>query len=100
MIIADRGFGDLWTLVERKFHGTLASNLFKYGTGGWQVQNAVNYLKTRKKNPCYKVVMCDKNDEIVHLPTSLMVGIANELKGMRSLKVKNTDIDSISEKMA
>ena len=35
MVLADRGFCDLWTLVDRKFHGRLAVELFKFGTGAW-----------------------------------------------------------------
>jgi hypothetical protein len=35
MIIADRGFCDLWTLAEEKFYGKFASIFFKYGSGGW-----------------------------------------------------------------
>jgi len=80
MIIADRGFSDLWTLAERKFYGKMATSLFKFGSLGWQVHNAYNYLKCKRDdNQCYKVVLCDKNDEIVTLHTSLMIGIANEL---------------------
>ena len=36
MVIADRGMDNLWTLIDYKFHGRLAANFFKYGTGGWQ----------------------------------------------------------------
>ena len=85
MVIVDRGFDNLWTLVERKFHGTLAANLFKYGSGGWNVQNAYEYLKPSESN-CYKVVMCDKSDDIVLLPTSQMVGIANEIYALKTQK--------------
>ena len=35
MVLADRGFGDLWTLIDDKFHGKLAVEFFKYGTRGW-----------------------------------------------------------------
>lgn len=80
MIIADRGFCDLWTLAEKKFFSPLAVPLIKYGTGGWQAQNAYNMLETSKKDKgCYKVVMCDKSDEIIDLHCSLMVGMANEI---------------------
>ena len=37
MIIADRGFCDLWTLTEKKFYGEIAKSVVKYGTLGWQV---------------------------------------------------------------
>ena len=44
MIIADRGFCDLWTLADLKFHGKFASKLFKFGSGGWQANNSYNFL--------------------------------------------------------
>jgi len=44
MIIADRGFCDLWTLADKKFYGKIASSMLKQASG-WQVQNAYNYLK-------------------------------------------------------
>lgn len=79
MVIADRGFCDLWTLAEKKFHSKISSSLIKYGTLGWQVQNAYNYLKSSYDQGCYKLIMCDKDDEIIDLNCSLMVGVANEI---------------------
>jgi hypothetical protein len=35
MVIADRGFSDLWTLADKKFHSTISSQLIKFGTLGW-----------------------------------------------------------------
>jgi hypothetical protein len=79
-MIGDRGFCDLWTLADKKFYGEIAISLFKFGTGGWQANNAWNYLKQGdEKKKCYKIVMCDINDEIVGVQCSLMAGIANEL---------------------
>ena len=49
MIIADRGFCDLWTLADKKFYSDVAIPLIKYGTGGWQAQNAYNMLKIPNK---------------------------------------------------
>ena len=81
MIIADRGFCDLWTLAEKKFYGPTAAQLLKQFSFGWQVQNGYNYLKGHLTPGVhsYKVVMCDLNDEIIDVQTSLMVGIAREL---------------------
>jgi hypothetical protein len=28
---------------------------------------------------CYKLILCDKNDEIIGLSCSLMLGVANEV---------------------
>ena len=79
MVIADRGFCDLWTLAEKKFHGKIARSVFKWATGGWQGCNSYNYLKAKKTGTCYKVLLCDQNDEIVNYQSSLMVGVAKEL---------------------
>lgn len=105
LIVADRGFDNLVDLADYKFFGAIAKNLWLYMTGGWQVNNAFNYLFIRKQshlldnlsssqtNPrnreslkqdqpqmqviddvqlaydtqCYKVILCDKNDEIVDI---------------------------------
>ena len=45
MVIADRGFCDLWTLAAKKFHGEIATELMKQGTGGWVVNNAWKFLQ-------------------------------------------------------
>jgi hypothetical protein len=87
MIIADRGFCDLWTLADKKFYSDVAIPLIKYGTGGWQAQNAYNMLKIpNKEQGCYKVVMCDKSDEIIDLHCSLMVGMATEICNIKHLE--------------
>jgi len=78
MIIADRGFCDLYTLAEKKFYGSLARIFFKYGSQGWQANNSFNYLQ-KGVNKCYKVILQDKADEIVNLQSSLMFGVAREM---------------------
>jgi len=67
MVIADRGFSDLWTLAEKKFYGKSAIYLLNQFSFGWQVQNGYNFLKEHllTKDSSYKVVMCDLNDEII-----------------------------------
>ena len=62
MAITDRGFCDLLTLAEKKFHGGLAKHLFQYATNGWQANNSFRMLRPSK---AYKVVMQDYADEIV-----------------------------------
>lgn len=65
MLIADRGFGDLYTLAERKFHGIASKEIFKLASDGWQANNAFNYaysgsVKSKMKNKpfnSYKVIM-------------------------------------------
>ena len=50
MIIADRGFCDLYTLAEKKVmlfsDGTFARNFYKYGSRGRQANNSFSYLKS------------------------------------------------------
>jgi hypothetical protein len=78
MVIADRGFGDLWTLASNKFYGKISTSMFKYGSLGWQVKNGFDYLKKTDKS-CYKVLLCDKNDDIVDVHSSLMINVAKEI---------------------
>jgi hypothetical protein len=47
MLIADRGFGDLLSLAERKFFGKFAKTYFKYGSMGWQADNSHNFVHGR-----------------------------------------------------
>lgn len=79
MVIADRGFSDLWTVANRKFYSELSMYLFKYLSFGWQANNDFNYItqNDNSRPPSYKVLLQDKNDEIVNFPSSLMVGVAS-----------------------
>ena len=79
MVVADRGFCDLWTLVEKKFYSQALVPILKYTTFAWQANNAYNFIKQTENHECYKVVMCDINDEMIDVQTSLMVGIAREI---------------------
>lgn len=45
MLIADRGFCDLWTLAENKFYGRFAREFFKFSTYGWQSNNSYEIIK-------------------------------------------------------
>lgn len=99
MVIADRGFCDLWTLAREKFYGRFAEEFFKFSTQGWQASNSYRYLtcssenqtagddeEQRKVSSCYKVILCDKADEIVGLQSSTMVGVARELCTLEAKK--------------
>jgi len=66
MLIADRGFCDLWTLAEKKFYGDFARMFLKVSSFGWQANNSFNYLLS-EKGKSYKVIICDPADEIVEL---------------------------------
>ena len=104
MVIADRGFCDLWTLSEKKFYGKTAVHLLKHFSFGWQVQNGYIFLKKHliEEESCYKVVMCDLNDEIIDAQTSLMIGIARELctKQFEYRKTQANFIDNLNDKGA
>ena len=44
MLIADRGFSDLWTLAETKFYGSFAKHFLRSVSFGWQINNDFKYL--------------------------------------------------------
>jgi len=92
MVIVDRSFSNLHEMAVWKYFGQAASMMFKIGSCGWQVQSDFNFLKDYKglyevsteennenSNFCYKVITVDKNDEIVHVQASLMMGAAIEI---------------------
>ena len=106
MLIADRGFCDLWTLAERKFYGNFAKDFFKYATMGWQANNSFNTIKQYTQSPslasddaseqsakksileskCYKLILCDKKDEIVNFEASVLAGAAREICHLQAKK--------------
>ena len=74
MIIADRTFSNFKILAQRKFYHSISDILFKCGSFGWQANNDWNI--TFRSSTCYKVIITEKNDEVVDLHSSLMVGVA------------------------
>ena len=74
MIIADRTFGNLDEIVERKFYSYSLRLLFRMATFGWQAYND-HSVTSNGCYTCHKVVITDKNDEVVDLQGSLMVCI-------------------------
>ena len=67
LIVADRGFDNLVDLADYKFFGSVARNLWLYMTGGWQVNNAFNYLFVRRhqsllQNECPTTPAPDKDN--------------------------------------
>lgn len=75
MIIADRTFSDFEVLANRKFYSTFARHLFNIGTCGWKASNYKNLID-KGNDHCYKVIMTEKNDDIVDVHSSLMMGVA------------------------
>jgi len=98
MLIADRGFCDLWTLAEAKFYGKFAREFFKLATLGWQANNSFKLVKqpqyrdpesgelSQLQNSCYKLILCDKKDEIVSFDSSIPVGVVREICYMQARK--------------
>ena len=106
MLIADRGFCDLWTLAEKKFYGTFAKEFFKFATNGWQANNSFNTIKQyttnlnlleddasesqsakKGENKCYKLILCDKKDEIVNFEASILCGAAREICHLQARRI-------------
>ena len=76
--IVDRTFSNFDSMARSRFDSYFASLLFKIGSCGWQIQSDENLLRKASNNKptTYKVVMVDKNDTVVPLQSSIMVGIA------------------------
>lgn len=83
MIYADRTFSNFESVSERKFYSKVANHLFKVSTWGWMVSNDANFIN-KGINSCYKVIMIDKNDEIIDSHSSLMSGVANLIVNNRN----------------
>jgi hypothetical protein len=77
LIIADRTFFDFDILADRKFYSSYSKFLFRLGTCKWKSINHKNITNKGIKN-CYKVIMIEKNDEIVEVHSSLMTGVARD----------------------
>jgi hypothetical protein len=60
MSIIDRTFSSLDEMAKAKY-SSFAAIILKFGSCGWKANNYEKYLLSNK----YKVVMQDKNDEII-----------------------------------
>ncbi len=56
----------------------MSRSLFKIGTCAWKAYNFKNFID-KGQGSCYKVMMVERNDEIVEYHSSLVVGVAKEL---------------------
>lgn len=65
MIIADRTFCNFKDLAMRKFYGQVSKYLFKIGSCNWIANNDYNVLSKGIDGKCYKVIVTEKNDEVV-----------------------------------
>jgi hypothetical protein len=89
LIIADRTFYDFDILADRKFHSSFSKYLFRIGTCKWISINNKNVID-KGRDTCYKVIMIEKNDEIVEVHSSLMAGVATEIYSRSQHKLKLT----------
>jgi len=78
MVIVDRTFANFDVLADRKFFSYISKYLFRVGTCGWKANNVKNFID-KGVGTCYKVIMTEKDDEIVEVHSSLMVEVANEI---------------------
>lgn len=67
MVLADRTFCNFEILANRKFYSPFAKYLFKVGSWGWSLNNDFNLLNKGGNGTCYKVLMTEKNDEVVEI---------------------------------
>ena len=79
MVMSDRTFSNFEVASERKFYHRFAKYLFKMGSWGWVLNNDLNLLYKGSNNSCYKVILTDKNDEMVEVHSSLMTGMTREV---------------------
>ena len=89
LIIADRTFYDFDILADRKFYSLYSKHLFRLGTCKWRSINHSNIIH-KGTDSCYKVIMIEKNDEIVEVHSSLMTGVAKELYRRSKHKINIT----------
>lgn len=78
MSIVDRSFGNFNDMAKFKFQSRAAEWFFKIGSCGWQVQSDYSFVK-KSEVKTLKVILQDKQDEIVHINASLMLGIAKTI---------------------
>ena len=75
MIIADRTFCNFKKLPVRKFYNKFSEYLFKFSSCNWLANNDINVI-SKGIDTCYKVIIIDKEDEVVDIYSSLMTGVA------------------------
>ena len=71
LIIADRTFCNFRTLADRKFYDPISKYLFKGSSCNWTASNDVNFI-SKGIGTCYKIIIVDKNDEIIDIHSSLV----------------------------
>jgi hypothetical protein len=66
MIIADRTFCNFNSVANKKFYSSFSRFLFKIGSLGWSINNDLAILN-KGNGSCYKVIMVEKNDEVIDI---------------------------------
>ena len=91
-VFVDRTFSNFEVLSNRKFYSTIARYLFRFGSGGWTLDNDTTTIHkganpTELSKHCYKVLMTEKEDEVVEVHSSLMMGVARAAMGRRKFLI-------------
>ncbi|CDW82564.1 UNKNOWN [Stylonychia lemnae] len=74
-LIVDRTFNELDVLSQRRVSGGCTSAVFKMISYSWQALNDYNFANA----PCYKILTCDPQDDVVDNYCSLATGVAQKL---------------------
>jgi len=55
------------------------------GSCGWTLDNEIDIISKGNDGRCYKVIINEKNDEVVDIHSSLMAGITRAVFGRKHL---------------
>ncbi len=71
-LIVDRTFNELEVLSYRKMNGGCTRTVYSLISYSWKALNDSNFANA----PCYKILTCDPNDDVVENFSSLACGVA------------------------
>jgi alpha/beta superfamily hydrolase len=67
MIIVDRSFADLETVIFKKFSGLSALSLYQVVSSGWNSNNVESYLKGAYQDPDKTVLLAQATNKIIDI---------------------------------
>lgn len=71
VLLVDRTFSDIERISSRMIMGTPSLHLFRCLTMQWRSQSDVNFNKA----PCFKILTCDPEDDVIDNFASLVTGV-------------------------
>ena len=71
-LIVDRTFNELDVLSQRRVSGGCTGAVFSMISYSWKALNDINFSNA----PCYKILTCDPQDDVVDNYCSLATGVA------------------------